>query len=74
VKDDEPAIYGKCMEKVRQRIAAVRWLCGTDRPLGNHTMLTEELVFVQFRKILELIAYSSLTANREKVRSGSRQV
>jgi len=25
-----------------------------------------ELIFVQFRKILELIAFSTLTANREK--------
>lgn len=65
MKDEEPDIYRKCMEKARDRIAAVRWLYDA-KPLGGHSMLVEELVFVQLRKILELIAFSSLTANKEK--------
>ena len=63
-EDTKP--YVLCMTKIKQRIAVVRWL-KTEDPLGaTKSMLTAELVFVQFRKILELIAFSTLTANKEK--------
>jgi len=61
---DDTNIYIRCMTKVKQRIGVVRWLV-TEGPLGSDkSMLTTELVFVQFRKILELIAYSTPCANK----------
>lgn len=45
----------------------VQWLMN-DKPLGDNDdgkLLRTELNFVQFRKILELIAFSSLTAHKE---------
>ena len=59
-------IYARCMKKVKQRIGIIRWLLRDD-PLGKgKSMLSTELLFVQFRKALELIAFSSLTANKEE--------
>lgn len=59
-------IYARCMQKVKERIGVVR-LLSMDDPLGpSNSMLTTELTFVQFRKILELIAFSSLSANKAK--------
>jgi hypothetical protein len=48
------------MEEIRLRLNFVR-----DLPARNGTT-DKELVFLQLRKILELIAFASLTANREK--------
>lgn len=59
-------IYVKCMDKVRNRIAAIKWLVATTRFFKSEHYLLPEAIFVQFRKILELIAYSSLSAHREK--------
>ena len=53
------------MEEVRDRINLVR-------SVGEHNITTGrevfdvELVFVQLRKVLELIAFASLTANKDK--------
>ena len=61
----DTAIYVTCMEKVRERINIIQTI-----QRGNITTgieyLNSELIFVQFRKVLELIAFASLTANREK--------
>ena len=66
-------IYAQCMQKVKQRIGVVR-LLSKDDPLGpSNSMLTAELTFVQFRKVLELIAFSSLSANKEKYGEGMRE-
>ena len=69
MKTEDTKVYVKCMEKVRQRIAWVRWLNSAKPPLGGNTTLTIELSFVQFRKILEIIAFSSLTSNKDAYRT-----
>jgi hypothetical protein len=56
------------MKGIRRRVTYVKWLMN-DKPLGDEDfgkLLRTELNFVQFRKILELIAFSTLTANKEK--------
>ncbi|MGH9346486.1 MAG: hypothetical protein ACRD26_04385 [Vicinamibacterales bacterium] len=54
------------MDKVRQRINAVRWLVMTARAFQADHFLITEGVFVQFRKTLELIAFASLSAHRDQ--------
>jgi hypothetical protein len=66
MKTEDTKVYVKCMEKVKERIGAIRYLNRASPPLGGNTMLTTELTFVQFRKILELIAFASLTSNKER--------
>src|SRR5690349_16787754 len=64
-RESDNVVYANCMEKVRQRVNAVRWLVMTARALQVDHFLITEGVFVQFRKILELIAFASLSAHRE---------
>lgn len=68
--DEQPnadaLVYVKCLDKVRNRIAAIKWLVATTRHFKSDSYLLAEGVFLQFRKILELIAYSSLSAHRER--------
>lgn len=59
-------VYANCMDKVRQRINAVRWLVATARSFQSEHFLITEGVFVQFRKTLELIAFASLSAHRKQ--------
>lgn len=63
--NDDTKLYINCMEEARDRLSFVRNL-----PAGNGTtgcqIFDQELVFLQLRKILELVAFASLTANREK--------
>jgi hypothetical protein len=62
---DDTNVYRTCMKRLKQRLDVVQWLHDSD-PLGkDKSMLTSELACVQFRKILELIAFSSLTANKD---------
>jgi len=62
---DDTRLYINCMEEVRDRVNLVK-------SVGEHRITTGlqpfdvELVFLQLRKILELIAFASLTANKEK--------
>ena len=65
MKTEDTKVYVKCMEKVKQQITWVRWLNSAKPPLGGDAQLTAELSFVQFRKILELIAFASLTSNKD---------
>ena len=56
------------MQGIRRRVSYVKWLMN-DKPPGNEDsgkLLRTELNFVQFSKILELIAFSTLTANKSK--------
>jgi len=53
------------MEEVRDRVNLVKSV-GEHRTSTGHEVFDVELVFVQLRKILELIAFASLTANKEK--------
>jgi hypothetical protein len=62
----EMQIYVNCMEKVKQRIGVVNWAVASVHVFQQDHFIFAELIFVQFRKILELIAYSSLSANKEK--------
>ncbi len=59
-------VYANCMAKVRQRIAALRWLVATARSFQTDHFLITEGVFVQFRKTLELITFASLSAHRRQ--------
>lgn len=63
---DDFDVYRTCMDKVRERIATIQRLVASPLPMPNEPFLTTELIFVQFRKVLELIAYASLSANKEK--------
>jgi hypothetical protein len=62
---DDTATYIDCMKKVRDRVNIVQTIHAGGINTGID-FLNAELVCVQFRKALELIAFASLTANREK--------
>jgi hypothetical protein len=65
MRKSDANIYARCMHEVRQRTFVIRDLVtemNSAEGLDPHMV---ELVFVQFRKILELVAFGSLTANRE---------
>jgi hypothetical protein len=53
------------MVEVRDRIGVVKSVV-MQRIKTGHFLVDAEIIFVQLRKILELIAFSSLTANKEK--------
>lgn len=57
--------YLQCMLEVRDRINLVLGIVAHQITTGREDF-DAELVFVQLRKVLELIAFASLTANREK--------
>lgn len=58
--------YIKCIHDVRERLNAIE-LVGRDKPLAGKVaeFFAIDAVFLQFRKCLELIAFSSLTANKD---------
>ena len=58
-------IYCNCMERVRFRINFVQTVLSGQIKIGSDDQ-TLELIFVQFRKSLEEIAFASLSANKEK--------
>src|SRR5580704_5755160 len=58
-------IYCDCMARIRHRINVVQTIMAGATPVGG-TDQTAELIFVQFRKALEEIAFASLSANKEK--------
>jgi hypothetical protein len=59
-------VYLKQMGEVRDRLNAVMWLAYSEQVFkGSHDYLLESM-FLQLRKVLELIAFGSLTANRAK--------
>jgi hypothetical protein len=60
----DAAVYQECMEKARQRINIARTIAA-GRIATGHPVLDTELSAVQFRKVLELIAFASIAANRE---------
>jgi hypothetical protein len=63
--NDDTHLYIKCMGEARDRLNFVKSLPARNATTGSQ-VIDQELVFLQLRKILELIAFSSLTANREK--------
>jgi len=45
----DDVVYAKCMDKVRQRITAVRWLVTTARSFrSEHFLITEGVRFPSF--------------------------
>lgn len=63
--EERTRLYINCMEEVRDRVNLVKSV-GEHRTSTGREVFDVELVFVQLRKILELIAFASLTANKEK--------
>src|SRR2546427_9191534 len=62
---DDPSRYLRCMEEVRDRLSLVKSV--TSRKLSTGREFADaEFVFLQLRKVLELIAFASLTANKEQ--------
>jgi hypothetical protein len=62
---DDIRLYINCMEEVRDRINLVTAIVAHIVTTGRDLFDTE-LVFVHLRKVLELIAFASLTANKAK--------
>jgi hypothetical protein len=58
-------IYCACMERVRHHVGVADTVFAGTIDTG-HRDLNTELIFLHFRKALELIAFSSLSANRER--------
>jgi hypothetical protein len=58
-------IYCDCMARIRDRINIVREIMCGGIKIG-HADQSAELIFVQFRKTLEEIAFASLSANKAK--------
>ena len=57
--------YCNCMKEIRHRLAIVQDIAA-GRLTTGFQMADIELTFVQFRKSLELIAFASLIANKDK--------
>lgn len=58
-------IYCDCMARIRDRINVVQTIISGGIKIGLADQ-TAELIFVQFRKALEEIAFATLSANKEK--------
>jgi hypothetical protein len=58
-------IYCGCMARIRDRLNIVRMILAGEIEIGLAEQ-TAELIFVQFRKSLEGIAFSTLAASEEK--------
>jgi hypothetical protein len=63
--DDPTRLYCASMEEVRHRISRVKSVLAGTTTTGEESA-DIEFIFIQFRKALELIVFSSLTANKEK--------
>lgn len=62
---DDIQVYCNCMERVRHHVSVADTVFAGKIDTG-HRELNAELVFLHFRKALEEIAFSSLSANRER--------
>ncbi len=60
-----PVMYCNCMEEVKSRVSVILGVAEGRVTIGREDF-DAELVCVQLRKILELIAFASLTANKER--------
>src|SRR5947207_11651004 len=63
--NQEIRMYINCMEEVRDRVSLAKSV-GEHKITTGREVFDVELVFLQLRKVLELIAFASLTANKEK--------
>lgn len=66
-------IYAGCMDQIKSRIALVDQFLSEWRSHGSATDLACELSALQLRKIYELIAFASISADLEKYRTVSRK-
>ena len=57
------SLYANSMSRIRQRLTLVQQVLDREIELGSDAF-DAELVYLQFRKVLEEIAYSSLAANK----------
>jgi len=65
VSDIELAkLYCRSLDEIRERLALVRSICDGSVTTGSEAF-DYEIVSVNFRKILELIAFGALTANKD---------
>ena len=58
-------LYADRMAEIRQRVGIIRHTVASVKSSGQEDLASIELIFLQFRKCLELIAFGSLIANRE---------
>ncbi len=58
-------IYCDCMARIRNRMNVVDRIMSGGISVGHQDQMAE-LIFVQFRKSLEEVAFATLSANREK--------
>jgi hypothetical protein len=65
MSNEDAEKYCNCMVQIRQRTGLVQSLLNRTITTGEE-VFDIELIFIQFRKVLELIAFSSLTANKDK--------
>jgi hypothetical protein len=61
---DDNAIYANCIARIRNRLNVVDDVLSGRMPITNQDVLAE-VIFVQFRKSLEELAFASLSANRD---------
>lgn len=72
-RSPDSSLYLKQMSDVRDRLNAVIWLAHSEQIFkGSHDYLLESM-FLQLRKVLELIAFGSLTANQAKYAAAHAQ-
>lgn len=57
--------YCDCMQEIKYRLTLIRSLLLNQISLGSEGF-NVELIFLQLRKILEIIAFSSIVANKDK--------
>jgi hypothetical protein len=62
--EQELTQYCNCMEEVRQRVTLVHSILTRSVSTG-YPAFDLETTFLQLRKILEVIAFASLTANKD---------
>jgi hypothetical protein len=61
----DSSLYMKSMIQIRERLDTVMWLFASVNFLKHEAFFSTELIFLQFRKLLELLAFASLTVNKE---------
>ena len=57
--------YANGMAEIRQRVGIARMAVARIRETRNQDLVSTETIFLQMRKICELIAFGSLIANKE---------
>jgi len=57
--------YANSMADIRQRLGIARTAVARIREAQNQDIVNTETIFLQMRKVCELIAFGSLIANKE---------